>query len=48
MRFDVLGPLAVWTDAGAVPGVKVRTLLADLVEHRGDLIPAAGLPARRA
>ncbi|XVV00987.1 BTAD domain-containing putative transcriptional regulator [Actinosynnema sp. CA-248983] len=46
MRFDVLGPLAVWTDAGvpvAVPGVKVRALLADLVAHRGDLIPAARL-----
>ncbi|MCC8243875.1 AfsR/SARP family transcriptional regulator [Saccharothrix luteola] len=46
MRFDVLGPLAVWTDAGApvaVPGLKVRALLADLVAHRGDLIPAARL-----
>ncbi|MER5268768.1 BTAD domain-containing putative transcriptional regulator [Actinosynnema sp. NPDC002837] len=46
MRFDVLGPLAVWTDAGApvaVPGVKVRALLADLVAHRGELIPTARL-----
>lgn len=25
----------------AVPGAKVRALLADLVAHRGDLIPAA-------
>ena len=38
MRFGVLGPLAVWTDAGepvAVPGRKVRALLADLLVHEG-------------
>ncbi|MQA14274.1 MAG: AfsR/SARP family transcriptional regulator [Pseudonocardiaceae bacterium] len=39
MRFGVLGPLAVWTDEGApvaVPGVKVRALLADLLIHAGE------------
>ena len=38
MRFGVLGPLAVWTNAGeplTVPGLKVRTLLADLLVHAG-------------
>ncbi len=38
MRFGVLGPLAVWTEDGqpvAVPGVKVRALLADLLVHAG-------------
>lgn len=38
MRFGVLGPLAVWTDAGepvTVPGLKVRALLADLLVHDG-------------
>ncbi|HEX6360515.1 BTAD domain-containing putative transcriptional regulator [Actinophytocola sp.] len=38
MRFGVLGPLAVWTDHGepvAVPGRKVRALLADLIVHEG-------------
>ena len=38
MRFGVLGPLAVWTDAGEpvpVPGRKVRALLADLLVHEG-------------
>lgn len=38
MRFGVLGPLAVWTDHGepvAVPGKKVRALLAVLLVHRG-------------
>jgi predicted ATPase/DNA-binding SARP family transcriptional activator len=43
MRFGVLGPLAVWTDDGrlvAVPGVKVRALLADLVLHEGRPVPA--------
>ncbi|NEE00061.1 BTAD domain-containing putative transcriptional regulator [Phytoactinopolyspora halotolerans] len=38
MRFEVLGPLAVWTDAGervTVPGRKVRALLADLLVHEG-------------
>lgn len=38
MRFGVLGPLAVWTDTGqdvAVPGAKVRALLADLLVHHG-------------
>jgi predicted ATPase/DNA-binding SARP family transcriptional activator len=41
VRFGVLGPLAVWTDAGTpvvVPGAKVRALLADLLVHRGNLI----------
>lgn len=43
MQFGVLGPLAVWTDAGAlvvVPGAKVRALLADLLVHRGALVTA--------
>jgi predicted ATPase/DNA-binding SARP family transcriptional activator/Tfp pilus assembly protein PilF len=38
MRFGVLGPLAVWTNAGeplTVPGLKVRALLADLLVHGG-------------
>ncbi|TMR93687.1 BTAD domain-containing putative transcriptional regulator [Nonomuraea basaltis] len=38
MRFGVLGPLAVWTDAGEVvtiPGLKVRALLVDLLVHEG-------------
>src|SRR5262249_16738305 len=36
MRFGLLGPLAVWTDRGAavaIPGAKVRALLADLLVH---------------
>ncbi|WP_067489097.1 BTAD domain-containing putative transcriptional regulator [Actinomadura hibisca] len=43
MRFGVLGPLAVWTDDGApvaVPGIKVRALLADLLLHEGRPVPA--------
>ncbi|TDC87439.1 BTAD domain-containing putative transcriptional regulator [Actinomadura sp. 7K507] len=43
MRFGVLGPLAVWTDDGgpvAVPGLKVRALLADLLVHEGRPVPA--------
>ncbi|MBG0824682.1 AfsR/SARP family transcriptional regulator [Planomonospora sp. ID91781] len=43
MRFGVLGPLAVWTASGervAVPGLKVRTLLADLLVHEGRPVPA--------
>ncbi|REE95844.1 BTAD domain-containing putative transcriptional regulator [Thermomonospora umbrina] len=43
MRFGVLGPLAVWTDDGAllsVPGIKVRALLADLLVHEGRPVPA--------
>ncbi|MFA1548665.1 AfsR/SARP family transcriptional regulator [Actinomadura chokoriensis] len=43
MRFGVLGPLAVWTDGGvlvAVPGLKVRALLADLLVHEGRPVPA--------
>jgi predicted ATPase/DNA-binding SARP family transcriptional activator len=43
VRFGVLGPLAVWTDAGApvvVPGAMVRALLADLLVHRGNLVTA--------
>jgi predicted ATPase/DNA-binding SARP family transcriptional activator len=38
MRFGVLGPLAVWTEDGqpvAIPGVKVRALLSDLLVHAG-------------
>ncbi|MFI9612477.1 BTAD domain-containing putative transcriptional regulator [Streptomyces sp. NPDC052023] len=38
MRFGVLGPLAVWTAEGRpvrVPELKVRTLLAALLIHRG-------------
>ncbi|MFI8321763.1 BTAD domain-containing putative transcriptional regulator [Streptomyces sp. NPDC085529] len=43
MRFGVLGPLAVWTDDGAevtVPEAKVRALLACLLTHRGEVVPA--------
>jgi predicted ATPase/DNA-binding SARP family transcriptional activator len=43
MRFGLLGPLAVWTDAGdvvAVPGAKVRALLADLLIHEGRPVSA--------
>ncbi len=43
VRFGVLGPVAVWTDAGlpvAVPGRKVRALLADLLVHAGRPVPA--------
>ncbi|MEO3849656.1 BTAD domain-containing putative transcriptional regulator [Streptomyces sp. B8F3] len=46
MRFGVLGPLAVWTDTGqdvAVPGAKVRALLADLLVHHGRAVPAQTL-----
>ncbi|MGN9912894.1 BTAD domain-containing putative transcriptional regulator [Phytohabitans sp. LJ34] len=48
MRFGVLGPLAVWTDAGepvAVPGRKVRALLADLLVHEGRPVSADRLVA---
>jgi predicted ATPase/DNA-binding SARP family transcriptional activator len=43
VRFGVLGPVAVWTDAGfpvAVPGRKVRALLADLLVHAGRPVTA--------
>jgi len=43
MRFGVLGPLAVWTDDGdpvAVPGLKVRALLAALLANEGRPVPA--------
>ncbi|MET7463165.1 BTAD domain-containing putative transcriptional regulator [Nonomuraea sp. NPDC005501] len=43
MRFGVLGPLAVWTDAGesvAIPGLKVRALLADLLVSEGHVVSA--------
>jgi predicted ATPase/DNA-binding SARP family transcriptional activator len=43
MRFGVLGPLAVSTDAGepvVVPGVKVRVLLADLLTNRNHVVSA--------
>ncbi|TWF78050.1 LuxR family transcriptional regulator [Pseudonocardia hierapolitana] len=43
MRFGVLGPVAVWTDAGLpvrIPGRKVRALLADLLAHAGRPVPA--------
>ncbi|GAA4199235.1 BTAD domain-containing putative transcriptional regulator [Microbispora amethystogenes] len=43
MRFGVLGPLAVWTAGGepvAVPGAKVRALLAVLLLNDGRPVPA--------
>jgi DNA-binding SARP family transcriptional activator len=43
MRFGVLGPIAVTTDAGepvTVPGAKVRALLADLLAHRNQVVSA--------
>ncbi|MEU2656815.1 BTAD domain-containing putative transcriptional regulator, partial [Streptomyces sp. NPDC007325] len=43
MRFGMLGPLAVWTEDGApvpVPEAKVRALLACLLTHRGEVVPA--------
>ncbi|MET7335131.1 BTAD domain-containing putative transcriptional regulator [Nonomuraea sp. NPDC005650] len=43
MRIGVLGPLTVWSDDGgivAVPGLKVRALLAALLVHRGRPVPA--------
>ncbi|MGW1343594.1 BTAD domain-containing putative transcriptional regulator [Kribbella sp. NPDC002412] len=43
MYFGVLGPLVVRTDAGApvaVPDTKVRTLLLDLLAHRGQPVSA--------
>src|ERR671921_117820 len=43
MRFGVLGPLAVTTDAGepvTVPGTKVRVLLADLLANRNRVVSA--------
>ncbi|TCO24820.1 putative ATPase [Kribbella steppae] len=43
MYFGVLGPLVVRTDAGApvsVPDTKVRTLLLDLLVHRGHPVSA--------
>ncbi|MGN9774536.1 BTAD domain-containing putative transcriptional regulator [Micromonospora sp. H33] len=41
MRFGVLGPVAVTTDAGdpvTVPGAKVRALLADLLANRNRVV----------
>lgn len=46
MRFGVLGPVTVWTDAGepvAVPERKVRTLLAALLVEPGRPVSAARL-----
>ncbi|MFI6084353.1 BTAD domain-containing putative transcriptional regulator [Streptomyces sp. NPDC051217] len=43
MRFGVLGPLEVWATKERlvrVPEVKVRALLADLLAHRGRVVPA--------
>ncbi|MDD9371696.1 MAG: hypothetical protein PV358_16375, partial [Acidimicrobiales bacterium] len=43
MRFGVLGPVTAWTDAGemvAVPGLKVRAVLADLILHVGEPVTA--------
>ena len=43
MRFGVLGAVEVHTDRGApvrVPELKVRVLLADLLVHRGETVPA--------
>jgi predicted ATPase/DNA-binding SARP family transcriptional activator len=48
VRFGVLGPLAVWTDLGepvAVPGRKVRALLAVLLVHEGRAVSADRLVA---
>jgi len=42
MRFEVLGPVTVRTEDGspvAVPGAKVRALLADLLVHHGRPVP---------
>ncbi|WP_211215377.1 AfsR/SARP family transcriptional regulator, partial [Actinoalloteichus spitiensis] len=49
MRFGVLGPLAVWTDAGAavtVPEAKVRLLLALLLLGEGRPVPTSTLVER--
>ncbi|WP_369269575.1 BTAD domain-containing putative transcriptional regulator [Streptomyces sp. R11] len=46
MEFGVLGPLEVRTDSRRVvrvPEVKVRMLLADLLAHRGQVVPAGRL-----
>ncbi|MEU3935859.1 BTAD domain-containing putative transcriptional regulator [Streptomyces sp. NPDC029044] len=46
MEFGVLGPLEVRTDEHRVvrvPEVKVRMLLADLLAHHGQVVPAARL-----
>jgi predicted ATPase/DNA-binding SARP family transcriptional activator len=46
MEFGVLGPLEVRTDEARVvrvPEVKVRMLLADLLAHHGQVVPAARL-----
>ncbi|MFJ2651625.1 AfsR/SARP family transcriptional regulator [Streptomyces sp. NPDC087420] len=46
MRFGVLGPLEVWSAEGSlvpVPEVKVRTLLADLLAHHGEVVPKGRL-----
>ncbi|MFD1938742.1 alpha/beta fold hydrolase [Nonomuraea mangrovi] len=46
MRFGVLGPLAVWTDDGAlvrVPDTKVRALLADLLLAEGHPVSISAL-----
>ncbi|GAA2306440.1 BTAD domain-containing putative transcriptional regulator [Streptomyces hawaiiensis] len=46
MEFGVLGPLEVRTDEGRVarvPEVKVRLLLAHLLAHHGQVVPATGL-----
>ncbi|MGA4843432.1 BTAD domain-containing putative transcriptional regulator [Streptomyces sp. G45] len=46
MRFGVLGPLAVWASDGApvaVPGAKVRALLAQLLVHPGRPVSAERL-----
>ncbi|MFF0008130.1 BTAD domain-containing putative transcriptional regulator [Streptomyces tibetensis] len=46
MEFGVLGPLEVRTDERRlvrVPEVKVRMLLADLLAHHGQVVPAARL-----
>jgi DNA-binding SARP family transcriptional activator len=43
VRFGVLGPLAVTTDAGepvTVPGAQVRALPADLLAHRNRVVSA--------
>ncbi len=43
MQFGILGPLTVWNDRGepvAIPGRKVRALLADLLLHEGRPVSA--------
>jgi DNA-binding SARP family transcriptional activator/class 3 adenylate cyclase len=47
MEFRILGPLEVWADGRSLPlgGVKQRSLLAILVLHAGEVVPADRLIA---